>query len=132
MVFNIRLALPRFVTIWNLTNVFGFLKSKPPLTDCDLKTTPHKLALLLCLATGQRDQTIENLNFNYTNIFSDKVVLFVPETLKSIRLSHHLQLIELEAFKDIEFYVVYPLPLYMKISASCVCNQCKHIWFTFN
>ena len=37
-VFNIRPALPRYVTTWDVTKVFSFIKSKPTLTDCDLKT----------------------------------------------------------------------------------------------
>ena len=37
-VFNIRPALPRYVPTWDVTKVFSFIKSKPTLTDCDLKT----------------------------------------------------------------------------------------------
>ena len=61
-VFNIRPALPRYVTTWDVTKVFTFIKSKPTLTNCDLKTLSHRLAILLCLTTGQRDQTIKCLN----------------------------------------------------------------------
>ena len=58
-VFNIRPALLRYVTTWNVTKVFTFIKSKPTLTNCDLKTLSHRLAILSCLTTGQRDQTIK-------------------------------------------------------------------------
>ena len=81
-VFNIRPTLPRYVTTWDVTKVFTFIKSKPTLTNCDLKTLSHRLAILLCLTTGQRDQTIKCLNLDYIKISSDKEVLFVPETLK--------------------------------------------------
>ena len=51
-VFNIRPALPRYVTTWDVTKVFTFIKSKRTLTNCDLKTLSHRLAILLFLTTG--------------------------------------------------------------------------------
>ena len=101
-VFNIRPALPRYVTTWDVTKVFTFIKSKPTLTNCDLKTLSHRLAILLCLTTGQRDQTIKCLNLDCIKISSDKVVFFVPETLKTTRQGHHLPPIERNTFKDSE------------------------------
>ena len=77
-VFNIRPAFQRYVTTWDVTKVFTFIKSKPTLTNCDLKTLFHRLAILLCLTTDQRDQTIKCLNLDCIKISSDKVVLFVP------------------------------------------------------
>ena len=44
---------------------------------------------------GQRDQTIKCLYLNYIKIFSNKVVLFVPQTLKTNQPGHHLPPIEI-------------------------------------
>ena len=46
-VFNIRPALPRYATNWDVTKFFTFIKSKIALTNCDLKTLSHRLAILL-------------------------------------------------------------------------------------
>ena len=54
-----------------------------------------EIAILSCLTTGQRDQTIKCLYLNYIKIFSDKVVLFVPQTLKTNQPGHHLPPIEI-------------------------------------
>ena len=54
-----------------LLKVFTFIKPKPTLTDCDLKTISHRLAIVLCLTTGQRDQTIRCLNLDYIKISGD-------------------------------------------------------------
>ena len=64
-VFNIRPALPRYVTTWDVTKVFTIIKSKPSLTNCDLKTLSHRLAILLCLTTGQIDGPIQEDFLNY-------------------------------------------------------------------
>ena len=109
--------LPRYVTTWDVTKVFTFIKSKPALTNCDLKTPPHILVILLCLTTGQRDQTIKCLNLDYIKISGDKVVLFVPETLKTTRPGHHLPPIELNTFKDSELCVVAHLKPHIKMTA---------------
>ena len=102
-VFNIRPALLKYVTTWDVTKVFSFIKSKPTLTNCDLKTISHRLAILSCLTTGQKDQTIKCLNLEYIKISSDKVVSLVPETLKTTRpgTSHHLPPIELSILNSI-------------------------------
>ena len=57
---------------------------------------------------------------------SDKVVLFVPEVLKTTRLFHHLPPIELKTFKDNELCVVAYLKQYIKMTApfrNTVTNQ---------
>ena len=73
--------------------------------------------MLLCLTTGQRVQTIKCLNLDYIKISSDKVVLFVPETLKTTRSDHHLPPLELKTFKDSELCVVAHLKQYIKMTA---------------
>ena len=52
----------------------------------------------------------------YTKISSNKVVLLIPETLKTTRPSHHLAPIELKSFQDIEFCLVAHLKQYMKMT----------------
>ena len=116
-VFNIRSALPRYITTWDVTKVFTFFKSKPALTNYDLKTLSHRLAILLCLTTGQRDQTIKCLNLDYIKISIDKVVLFVPETLKTTKPGHHLPRVELKIFKDSKLCVVAHLRQYITMTA---------------
>ena len=116
-VFNIRPALPRYVTTWNVTKVFTFIKSKPIPTNCDLKTLSHTLAILLCLKTGQRYQTIKCLNLDCVKISRDKVVFFVSETLKTTRPGHHVPPIELKTFKNSELCVVAHLKQYIKMAA---------------
>ena len=116
-VFNIRPTLPRYVTTWDVTKVFTFIKSKPTITNCDLKAISHRLARLLYLTTGQKDQTIKCLNLDCIKISSDKVVLFAPVTLKTTSPGHYLPPIALKTFKDSELCVVAHLKQYMKMTA---------------
>ena len=106
-------------------------KSKPTLTNCDLKTLSHRLAKLLCVTTGQRDQTIKCLNLDYIKISSDKVVLFVPETLKTTRPGHHLPPIELKTFKDSKLCVIAHLKQYIKMTAPFRNTDTKQLLLSF-
>ena len=47
--FNIRLALPKYVPTLDVDNFFAFIQSKLTLTDCDLKTLSHRLAIFFVL-----------------------------------------------------------------------------------
>ena len=61
-----------------------------------------RLAILLCLATGQRDQTIKFLNLECFKAFDDRAILFIPDKLKTARPGHHLPSLELKAYRDVE------------------------------
>ena len=87
-VFNIKSALPRYVTTWDVTKAITFISSKLTHTNCYLKTLSHRSAILLCLTTSRRDQTIKILNLDYIKISSHKVMFFVPESLKTTRPGH--------------------------------------------
>ena len=52
-----------------------------PLANCDLKTVSHRLAILLCLTTGKRDQTIKILNLECLKVFDDRAILFILDKL---------------------------------------------------
>ena len=105
------------VTTWDVTNIFTFTKSKPTLTDCDLKTLSHRLAIILCLTTAQKEQTIQWFDLDYVKISSDKVALFMRETLKTTRPGYHLPPIELKTFKDSKLCIVVYLKKYIKMTA---------------
>ena len=53
---------------------------------------------------------------DYINISSDKVVLLVPETLKTATPGRHLPSIELGTFKDTELCVIPHLKQYVKLT----------------
>ena len=89
------------------------MKSKLALADYEPATFSHRLEILLGLTTGQRNQTI----YHYIKSSNDNVILFVPEILKDTRPSHHLQPIELKAFKDIDLCLVAHLKQHIKMTA---------------
>ena len=82
-VFNIRPALPQYVTTWNVSKVFQYFKKQQTLVNCDLKTVSHRLTILLCVTTGQRDQPIKFLNLECLKVSDDRTILFISDKLKT-------------------------------------------------
>ena len=108
--------MPRYVTTGNASKVFQYLKNQQVLVNCDPKVVSHRLAILLCLTTGQRDQTIKFLNLGCLKVFDDRAILFIPDKLKTTRPRHHLPLLELKAYKDVELCIVSHLRQYIKLT----------------
>ena len=74
-VFNVIPALSRYVTItWNFSKVFQYIKTQPTLAICDLQKVSHRLAILLPLTKGQKDQTTRFFNLNCLKF--PKTILF--------------------------------------------------------
>ena len=114
--FNIRPALPQYVSTWNISKVVQYLKIQKALLSCDLKAVLHRLAILLILTTRQRDQTIKFLNLECLKVFDDRVILFIPDKLKTTRPGHHLPPLELKAHTDVELRVVSYLRQYINLT----------------
>ena len=72
-VFNLRLDLPRYSTTWDVSVVLKYIKSLEALNQYNLKSLSYRLAILLCITTGQRDQTLFYVNIGLMMFKGDKV-----------------------------------------------------------
>ena len=61
-VFALKLSLPRYHRIWDVSVVLRHLKTLGPVYALDLKALTLKFTTLLCLLTGQRCQTLSKLD----------------------------------------------------------------------
>ena len=61
-IFNLRPALPRQFAVWDPDIVLDYFSNLK--YDLSLKDLSEKLVILLCLLSGQRDQTVKTLNIN--------------------------------------------------------------------
>ena len=57
-IFELRPALPRYKSIWDLSVVFNYFRGRPSAPELSLKDLTLKLTFLLSLLSGQRCQTI--------------------------------------------------------------------------
>ena len=60
-IFELRPALPRYKSIWDVSRVFTHFRGQPLASQLSLKDLTVKLTLFLSLLSGQRSQTIKSL-----------------------------------------------------------------------
>ena len=117
-VFNLNPSLPWYTTTWDVSICFRYIKSLPSPDECDLKTLSYRLAILLDLKTGQRDQKISYINLDLMKFETDKVTIFVPELLKQMHPGHHLEPMVLMQYSDTDICALSHLEKYREVTNS--------------
>ena len=113
-IFELRPALPRYKSIWDLSIVFNFFRKQPPASVLSLKDLTLKLTFLLCLLSGQRCQTIKYLTTENMELSTNKCVFKVTNKVKQTRLGTHITPLQYLAYpNDDKLCVVTHLKEYL-------------------
>ena len=86
-IFNLRPALPWQLTVWDPDIVLEYLSNLE--YDLPLKDLSEKLVILLCLLSGQRDQTVKALNIKGMLLEKGKCTLFIKRPMKTTKPGFH-------------------------------------------
>ena len=86
-IFNLRPALPRQFAVWESDIVLDYLSNLE--YDLPLKDLSEKLVILLCLLSGQRDQTVKALNIKYMLLEKGKCTFFINRPMKTTKPGFH-------------------------------------------
>jgi len=114
-IFELRPALPRYNSIWDLSIVFNYFRGKPSAPELTLKDLTLKLTFLLSLLSGQRCQTIKYLTTENMELTSVECVFKVREKVKQTRVGTHIQPIVFKAYpKDEKLCAIVHLQEYIK------------------
>ena len=89
-VFESRPSFPRYAKTWDVKDMLTHISTLGPVINNDLKTCTLRLAILLCLTSGQRDQAIKYLNIDTSVIDDQGVTFFIPNILKTTKPGKHL------------------------------------------
>ena len=98
-VFELRPALPKYKTIWDVSLVLSTLENWE-LVNISLKDLSLKLAMLFALSTSQRIQTLKVLSVKNMTLTDSHCVFLIDSVLKTTRPGKHLTNIRLDAFTD--------------------------------
>ncbi len=90
-VFQLRPALPRYNSIWDVKTVFDYFRSQPPIADLTLKELSSRLAFLLSLCSGQRCQTIRSLRIDCMQVTDNSYTFHINTKQKQTRPGFHLR-----------------------------------------
>ena len=113
--FRERPSLPRYTVTYDADIVLKHL-SRISLENITLKQLTLKTVTLLCFLTGQRDQSINEIELNYMYKDEKQLVFYIPTILKTTTPKHHLQPLVLLSYPDESLCVVKHIDLYLKIT----------------
>ena len=82
-IFNLRPALPRQYAVWDPDVVLDYLSNLE--YDLPLKDLSGKLVILLCLLSGQRDQTVQASNIKDMLLERGKCTFFIKRPMKTTK-----------------------------------------------
>ena len=114
-VFNLRPALPKATVTWDTGIVLNFLKTWHPAKNLSLLQLSMKVVILMLLITGQRCQTVWEMDLKNITIERDCVTCSFGNPLKTSTVKHHQSELVLKAYpEDKSLCVVYYLKEYIK------------------
>ena len=106
-VFQIRPALPRYSSIWDVNVVLKYLKSEAPATRLSLKELSYKVTMLLLLLSGPRLQTMKLLNIRDFSYTSSSFSFQISSKVKQTRPGTHLPSLTFKAYAPDRRLCVY-------------------------
>ena len=93
-IFKERPSLPKYTVTYDVNLVFIFLKSLPALEHRSLEILTKTTAILLCLLSGQRSQTLSALSLDHVFTDGKKYIFYIPTLMKQSRPRFHPQPLE--------------------------------------
>ena len=97
-IFQLRPALPKYNTVWNVHTVFDFTRSCQTVENLSLKDLTLRLTFLLCLLSGQRRQTIKALRIDNMDVTPSSYIFPIVDILKQSRPGFHQEPIRYEKY----------------------------------
>ncbi len=114
-VFNLRPAIPKNNTVWDVEIVMNYLKNLGPCKLLNLKRLSQKLVALLLILTFQRGQSVHSIDIRNMYINDNKVTIKFGELLKTSRPGFQQHDITIKAYApDRRLCLITVLKEYLK------------------
>jgi integrase len=121
-IFNQRPCLPRYTSTWDVNKVLLYLNSIP-LENILLKDLSYKCVTLLALLSGQRLQTIKNMQLECLVFTHSGCEIYINKLLKTSKPGKHLSTIRFSSYENMNLCIVKHLQQYKDLTNSIRKNQ---------
>ena len=99
-IFRARPSLPKHTMVYDTNIILKYMAWLAPNDMLLLQELTKKLVTLLCILSGQRAQSIANLNLGFMHHTSDMYTFYIPEILKTTTPTFHQTPLEFDAFEE--------------------------------
>ena len=138
-IFELRLSLPKYSSIWDVSILLLYLKKLAPLEKLSLKEISLKMTSLLCILTGQRCHTIHKIDISHTQQLPNLIRITIQDTLKTtnqvaisnLQSSWHITMIQICASFVFSTSIYLELPNYGWCNlhnAGCIMQVAGHVY----
>ena len=110
-----RPSLSRYTVTYDASIVLRHLRTIT-LDAISLKQLSYKIVTLLCFLTGQRDQSINEIDIDFMYKDDKQLVFYIPTVLKTTTPRHHLKPLTLLRFTEEPLCVVTHIERYLHIT----------------
>eukprot|EP00794_Sanderia_malayensis_P020746 gene20746-22775_t len=97
-VFEMRPALPEYTVIWDIGIVLKYLQTLHPPVSLSLKDLSLKVTTLLCILSGQRCQTIHEIDIQFIQKVDKMYRISIQTKLKQTKPNKHLKALEFQEY----------------------------------
>lgn len=115
-VFHNRPALPKYNVTWDVDDVVKFLASWPDIQLLTLRQLTLRLAMLLCLVSGQRGEAIHKMKVSDIKFVENMCTITFSSILKTSTPKRHTQPLQIHCFENERLCVVSHLRRYLLIT----------------
>lgn len=95
-----RPSKPKYNYTWNPKCILDYFSSKPSNENLTFKELSYKLITLLALVTGHRIQTLSLIKIENIIVSDAKVMVLIPDRIKTSKRGAYQPLLELPFFRD--------------------------------
>ena len=99
-IFKLRPALPRYTETYDVNIILDYLAKIQTSLLTPLVDLSHKLAMLLCLLSAQRNQSLAELDINFMSLTNDYCHFYIPALLKTTKPGRHTKPLELNRYAE--------------------------------
>ena len=125
-IFKLRPSLPKYTETYDVKVVLDYLTTIQTSILTPLKELSMKLVTLLCLLSGQRNQTLAALDMDFMNITDSYCHFYIPTILKTTKPGRHLKPLELNSYTaDTSLCPVALIKTYIAATASLRKDESK-------
>lgn len=114
-VYNQKLSLPRYKSVWDVSEVLDWLQ-KIDIDSITMKMLTLKTVMLFALLSGQRVQTLRALSVDKLKLTASSAEFHIETLLKQSKPGRHLSVINFTSYNDRQLCVVRHLHKYINLT----------------
>lgn len=128
-IYNLKPPTPKYAFTWDVNTVLDLLKSWFPHENLELKKLTLKTVCLITLISGQRAQSIHNMDLEFCSNSNDSFIFSLPNVMKNMKPGMSKCMIRVHEYTEEEICPLRTLKVYISKTRNLRSNS--KLWIGF-